>query len=111
MLHVMARTSGSACRNRGRTVAADSRRGQSTPKGRRDADRNLQRRPLNHATIQQSRCDQSRFLSADRCERVKRNRLFRNFAFGPKARKDPAKPAKNGNRFRQSAPPGLPHQR
>ena len=46
---------------RGRRAARvqDSHRGQSTTNGRRDADRNLQSRPLHHAIIQQSRYDHS----------------------------------------------------
>jgi hypothetical protein len=52
----------------------DSHRGQPTTKGRREADRNLQRRPLHHAIIQQSRYDHSSIVSADRSERVERDR-------------------------------------
>ncbi len=89
----------------------DSRRGQSAAKGRRDADRNFQRRSLNSVIIQQFRNDQSCVLPADRSERVERNRLFRNFAFESKAGEDLAEPAKNRDRRRESAPPGFLDQR
>lgn len=47
-------------------------------------DRNLQRRPLHHAIIQQFRYDHSSIVSADRSERVERNRLFRASCSIPK---------------------------
>jgi hypothetical protein len=53
----------------------DSHRGQLTTAGPREADRNLQRRPLHHATIQQSGYDYLSIVSADRSERVERNRF------------------------------------
>jgi len=89
----------------------DSRRGQSAAKGRRDADRNFQRRSLNSVIIQQFRNDQSCVLPADRSERVERHRLFRNFAFESKAGEDLAEPAKNRDRRREPAPPGFVDQR